>query len=289
VAAGLGGGLRKYSQVVDLQSTCSCSNLPSYPPGGTGGVLNGSPLICGGWGGAIGERSYLQSSCYMYDKTSQAWQLHANMTSKRSYSASALIKEALWVTGGYDGSNFLASSELIYPNGTVTSGPNLPAARFGHCMVNLHDGKVMILGGTSGTPRYPLIFDPADNSFTNGPSLLYDRSYAGCSLFLSPLHDNRPVVLAAGGQEQATAEVLDYTNANSWEEIGALPTTHDSNFFGARALPSLAGDGAILQAGKNLYELTCTSTFCNWSIMEKQLRNPAYEAVMMYLPPGYTC
>ena len=84
------------SQVVDLESTKTCSNLPSYPLrliGATGGVINGSPLICGGEGRASGESSNaIQSSCYMYDKTSQTWNWHSNMKTKRVFSASALVK-----------------------------------------------------------------------------------------------------------------------------------------------------------------------------------------------------
>ena len=95
----------------------------------------------------------------------------------------------------------------------------MPAARFGHCMVNLHDGRIGILGGyPSSNYRNVKIFNPVDNTFTDGPTLLYNRYQAGCAHFLSPLHDNRPVIMIAGGEDQATAEVYDYTNGNAWEE-----------------------------------------------------------------------
>ena len=141
------------------------------------------------------------------------------MTSKRSHHASTLVKNALFITGGWDGSSALATTEYIYANGTVQSGPNLPEARYGHCSVTLHDGKVMILGADipSSLRRNVIIMDPADNSFTTGPSLSHFREVAACSLFNSPLHNGRPVVLAAGGDGQATAEVYDYTYANQWQ------------------------------------------------------------------------
>ena len=65
-----------------------------------------------------------------------------------------------------------------------------------------------------------IIFDPEDNLFNNGPDLNYMRDNAGCTIFRSPMHNNRNVVLAAGGAFQTTAEILDYTNpnANAWEE-----------------------------------------------------------------------
>ena len=37
----------------------------------------------------------------------------------------------------------------------------------------------------------------------------------GCATFNSPMHDNREVVLAVGGYEQATAQVLDYSQPKS--------------------------------------------------------------------------
>ena len=141
------------------------------------------------------------------------------MTSKREDHASTVVKNALFITGGYDGSSTLATTEYIYANGTVQSGPNLPVAREGHCSVTLHDGKVMILGAwdPSSLYRNVIIMDPADNSFTTEPSMSYERDSAACTLFNSPLHNGRPVVLAAGGRDQATAEVYDYTYANQWQ------------------------------------------------------------------------
>ena len=190
-------------------SSTACSNLPSYPESfyccAGGGLVNGSPLICGGtW----------VYSCYAFDKSSNKWKLHLNLNSKRNHHGYTVLKDTLFSTGGWDDSTTLASSDYVYANGTVENGPNLPEARQGHCMVTLHDDKVMIMGGSLS--RNVLIFDPADKSYTNGPSMTYGRGFFGCALFKSALHNNRPVVLAAGGQLVNT-EVYDYTYANQWE------------------------------------------------------------------------
>ena len=128
----------------------------------------------------------------------------------------------LWVTGGQSRGD-LASTELIHPNGTVTNGPSLPAARHGHCMVNLPDGRILIIGAESprSLSKNVLFFDPVDNSFTPGPSMLFDRKHAGCTLFYSPLHGNRPVVFVA----KQTAEIYDYTKTNAWEQSKYIQTT----------------------------------------------------------------
>ena len=96
-----------------------------------------------------------------------------------------------------------------------------------HCMVTLDDGKVMILGSSWYYHHKRVsIFDPQSNTFMNGSDLLYDRENSGCATFVSPLHDNRPVVLSAGGQGQSTAEVLDYTKTNVWEESKCIYNRH---------------------------------------------------------------
>ena len=127
----------------------------------------------------------------------------------------------LWVTGGESGSD-LDSTELIHPNGTVTNGPSLPAGRQGHCMVNLPDGRILIIGAESPSSlsKNVLFFDPVDNSFTPGPSVLFDSAHAACTLFYSPLHGNRPVVFVA----KQTAEIYDYTKTNAWEQSKYIQT-----------------------------------------------------------------
>ena len=113
----------------------------------------------------------------------------------------------------------IQAAEVIHQNGTVTSGPPLPAGRSSHCMVNLHDGRIGILGGYPSLNKKSVkIYNPANNTFTDGPRLYYDRNNAGCALFFSPMHDNRPVIMIAGGFYQAAAEVLDYTISNAWEQ-----------------------------------------------------------------------
>ena len=77
-----------------------------------------------------------------------------------------------------------------------------------HCLVNLHDGRIMILGSYIQTPldytKDVKIFDPSNESFQTEPSLIYPRRDSACALIYSDLHDKRPVVLAAGGYYQAT-------------------------------------------------------------------------------------
>ena len=80
----------------------------------------------------------------------------------------------------------------------------------------------MVIGGFSkqtSNLNSVLVFDPNNNSFNTGPSLLYGRHYHACTLFSSAKHGGRPVVFIAGGYNQYTAEILDYTASNArWEQ-----------------------------------------------------------------------
>ena len=84
------------------------------------------------------------------------------MKSRRQFHAATVIQDSLYISGGYYGGG-LASTEFIHADGTVTSGPNLPEARYGHCMVTLHDSKVIIIGANWPSSLYKnvLVYDPA--------------------------------------------------------------------------------------------------------------------------------
>ena len=94
------------------------------------------------------------------------------------------------ITGGYTSKE---STEFISMDGTVEAGPNLPSpGRWGHSMVTLHDGRVIILGdGTSAMWKKVWIYNKNTDTFEDGPDLIYPRDHAGATLFRSAKHNNR--------------------------------------------------------------------------------------------------
>ena len=141
------------------------------------------------------------------------WKLHATMFANRSSHASVSMNGVVWITGGYRSRN---STEFVYGNGSVIKGPDLPIDKWGHCMVDLEDGRAIILGGDQNENDV-LIYRSSDNSFESGPPLLFGRRFPACTLFRSPLHEGRQVVLVVGGKSdgEVSAEVLDFTNTSS--------------------------------------------------------------------------
>ena len=173
-----------------LNSSSSCAGISNYPISHssyfrlTGGVIGGKPVLCGG------ETNGTESSaCYAYNKTSDLWTLLANMVVPRRGPAGAVVNGALWVTGGYKAgqgiNSYLKTTEFIFPNGTTSDGPDLPEARWRHCMVTLHDTRVMIIG-TEGLMdgKSVEIFDPDTNTFSKGPDMMFKRGQFGAHFCL---------------------------------------------------------------------------------------------------------
>ena len=125
VATGIGPtGFTDRVQVIDLyNSKTTCSDLSSYPfelAYATGGLINGSPLICGGIP-RESVRFETLSSCYLYDRQNSTWQPFAEMSSPRNLAGSSAFGDSLWVNGGYY-LNPLNSTDLISQNRSVTKG-----------------------------------------------------------------------------------------------------------------------------------------------------------------------
>ena len=181
--------------------------------------------MCGGVWTAKKRNSY---RCLIHNFYRNEWRFLSNMTEEGRVAASSVeLDDNLWITGGV-GNSDLKTTEFIYPSGKVMKGPDLPVKTMGHCMIKLHDGKIMILGGNfrfDDDGKQVLIYDPKSNySLLKGPPLLYGIQFASCTVFNSPMHNQRPVVLVTGGMNRyksgkpiSTSQIFDYTYRNLWE------------------------------------------------------------------------
>ena len=227
---GSSGNEQDVCEVINMaDSTSYCNNLPAYPLSlrlSTGQVVNSVPIIAGGF---LSD-NYQISNVYKFDKQSNSWLSLGNLATARTRHSSSVLKGALWIIGGYGlynpGSDYpdggsLNSTELVYPNGTITSGPNMPTSRANHCSVQLEDGRIAIIGGLDGNYKVTTIYDPETSTFTDGPDMLFNHAKFGCAHFYSQKHGGRPVVLSAGDgyYGSSKAEVWDYSQENgTWEE-----------------------------------------------------------------------
>jgi len=283
-------------QVFDITSKRKCSaaviDYPKRVNAAAGALVSGVPLICGGSDVDDKDMTAMTHDCYAHDREANRWNFVAKLKQKRNFHAAATISKKLWITGGQHGwLDRSASTEFVHLNGTVEQGPDLPYAAADHCMVTLRDGHVMVIGGKF-TKRV-VIFDPKSNTFTDGPSLLQRRSRHACTLFYSPMHSYRPVILTAGGYDfdnfviTGTSELLDYTQHNAtWVKVSDT-IAGESSFEEGSCLPM--SDGALCVHQFSFYRLHCTTTACSWSKLSMQLPKSAWTATVMHLPKEYSC
>ena len=206
-------------------STASCDSLPPYPLAirtAKGLMIGDVRMIVGGY------ISPAISEVYKLDYHGKSWVLLGNMAVARNQFAIAELNGGAWAMGGFThGSwNFQISTEIIYTNGNILNGPDLPEARARHCAVTLPNGKVVIMGGrTSKTviTKDVLFYDPSTSTYTSGNTyeqMTYERETFACTHFYSDKHLGRPVILSAGGSSaggSSKAEIYDYVNG-CWED-----------------------------------------------------------------------
>ena len=135
------GELTDVNEVINMKDATSlCPNLSPYPYGlrlSTGHVVDSVPIIAGGWNSNSGYKSYV----HKHDRETNSWISLGNMAKPRGQFASVPLNGALWVLGGYM-DPMTKSTELIFPNGTIVGGPDLPAPRARHCAVTLKGQEI---------------------------------------------------------------------------------------------------------------------------------------------------
>jgi len=141
-----------------------------------------------------------------------------------------------WRLGLMAGILFLPSVSAASWN----SGGSLAGQRAVHTSTLLHNGKVLVVGGSGGSSFTAELYDPGTNTWAAAGSLTNPRWAHTATL----LHNGK--VLVAGGIHgstvTATAELYDPT-ANSWTVVGSLNTARD--LHSATLLPS----GKVLVVG----------------------------------------
>jgi len=275
------------SQILDIKNSKTCKTLAPYPlklGWATGGIVSGSPIICGG-------ENPRTDKCHIHDNNNNEWRHFTSLSGSRSSPASVPLDNYLWVTGGRAVSNILDITEKVYPNGIVSPGPKLPEARHGHCLVTQDNGQIAILGGEYPQGKTMTIYNPATDEFKPGPNLKHGFVNGACFLMTSPKHQHRNVIIAIGGGYSNKFQLLDYTKSQTWEEITDLPSQYgdsDGEFWGPRAIKSVDGQ-LIIQYMEHLLKLNCDSSSCSWTKLPLELKKGVRAAVVMSLPPNYVC
>ena len=80
------------------------------------------------------------------------------MKSARGFASSVVLPDGrLWITGGLNDRNILETTEILEETKEgkwiTYEGPNLPKPLFGHCLVVLKNGRILLSGGFDGSDQ----------------------------------------------------------------------------------------------------------------------------------------
>ena len=143
-------GYMSHSEIIDLSETkdSQCSNWAEYPyeaTGGTGGLIGGTPIICGGLA-SIGYDQVYDNRCYSI--VGHSAEFVTNVSIGR-YEASSVVlnEEVLWIVGGKDqASNVLSSTEYVTLEGS-NPGPDMPTPLYDHVIIGINSTYSILVGG----------------------------------------------------------------------------------------------------------------------------------------------
>ena len=184
----------------------------------TGGLLQNSPIVCGG----RDEQNYsrISKDCVVIGQP----EMEMKMIEKREDAASvALDQSTLWIVGGSNGWNDLNSTEFIKLGQPSVKGRDLPFTIRYHSMIQYDEKSIYIIGGWQNEQIFSKktwIVDPTNEfQITEGPSLNKARSYHGCAKMTL---NGRTILVVAGGYGNNgtldSVEILDPSENNVWTQ-----------------------------------------------------------------------
>jgi len=223
--------------------------IPELPGGNyysyVGRSTSDGVLICGG------KKNYhITSSCYLL--TRSGYQEMPGLLEKRDRAASVVTPLGLWVTGGYDGDQYLDTTE-IWSNNQSRLHVRLPKSMSGHCLTSLNKTHVLLTGGlTEYGPSSASFIYNEEEGFTRIEDMKTRRKDHGCSII------NDSTVLVAGGSgddgKLSSSEYLDLTSL-TWSPGPELPQTEWSvQMLGPEELGPEIG-GHLLIVGYDIFKL----------------------------------
>ena len=205
------------TEVVDLKSgkIFSMAPLGKKTSCATGGLLDGLPVICGGYNDKIHSIAKDQSKFL------------GQLSVKRWRAASVVLSNnTLWVTGGYDESlDDLKTTEIVTKDGQTSQGPDLPLALSSHAIVSLNSGAFILIGGFDGDMSLSAThFYEEKKGWRPGPNLKNGR-FCHTAGVLTDRVSTKTYIVAVGGHGHGTyssLEYLEYPGSNEW--IKGKPT-----------------------------------------------------------------
>ena len=241
----LGGSFSQVSHVINPSSN-EFYSLPAYPhpcnkP--VGYFTNNSIIVCAGrdhiWD-TEHPLTTLSDLCYQLVHNEGWIPLDFQISSAKYEPAFININDKLWILGGGDGYTIpVTTTEYLdlKNHGVFLPGPDLPIGLHSHCVTQLSDTSILIMGGYaqvqglySMVVKNTFIFDFDIDQWSTGPPSIYRRGTPGCATFRI---DNEFAVIVVGGYNPDTkffmnsSELMLPKNDEKWELGPELPSKVD--------------------------------------------------------------
>ena len=200
------GGLPRPSstELLQLETTPNtCRSIPDLPGNQwvnpVAALLEDAVTVCGGTN---------NKACYSLAPGAEAWQPAGELDSVRENAAAVLAPDSTWwITGGsYRGEP--TASTVVYRNGSVETGPELPFAMEKHCMTQVDDTTTFVAGvkrDVTPASKHAFLYDWTANTFEELPGLGVDL----VTVALSCEHDLDEVVVISNylGEDEVSSNV----------------------------------------------------------------------------------
>ena len=214
-------------------------------------LKDGRVLIAGG----TDVHGVATADCELFDPKANRWIRAGNMISARAAHAATLLADGnVLVTGGQTGLSIfpiqvLASAEIYHPaTNSWTAVAAMHAVRRMHSSIRLHDGRVLVVGGTNVAPGSPL--PAAQQEQAELYDLLRDRwSLAGAGLL--PL-SGEATTLMTDGTVLVTGGSTETGFATTGAELFDPPTNQWHATTWPMATPRYGHTATLLPDGKVL-------------------------------------
>ena len=217
-------------------------------------LANGKVLVEGG----VGSGGAILATAELYTPSTGKWTPAGAMSVARyGHTATLLQNGKVLVTGGCTSASctpVTGVTELYDPTtNTWTTTTRLNLARANQTATLLHNGKVLVVGGTTGSATKSCeLYDPTAKTWTTVASTSVPRYQHAAALLASGK------VLVSGGYcgrcAYSTAEIYDPT-ANAWTPTGNMTL---GRF--AHTATTLANNTVLIAAGGTFHGLTYLPT-----------------------------
>jgi hypothetical protein len=266
-------------EVIDLESSETTCKIPQNFPATVYGAIGGlgykeNPIICGGR-----QNSSISNSCYSLENSD--WVSSVIMNSVRYASAAAQLGGGkLLVTGGFNGSAYLNSAEMVNGKEWESNIPSLAVTIAHHCMVTVNLTTVMVIDGYQNS-KYSgktFFFTLGEERWTEGPELKYKRIYHRCGKIRRDKDSQEMSIIVSGGYDGSSylssVEIL-HESSNEWQTgpelpfgIGFSQIVEDQN--GGVVL--IGGESSSIGNLDTLYQLPHGGQDALWTKMEQKLK-----------------